>query len=180
MSPSCREAEWSWRCKRSDSGMERSFLKMLRIIARYGLVNCDAPDHRPLIEDELRRAGFRLNEITRAFEWVRELRRQPNWERHAEDLLQAPELSPGATSSGVVTLTIPERSLHFLASLREYGVLDEFLEEEVLNQLMLTLSGEVSVEDVRRTAAIAIFERQFRSGEELFGIFEEEWKLLFN
>jgi len=91
--------------------------------------------------------------------------------------------SPSAQAGGtwkVPVLSLSERAHSFLISLKELGLVDEEMEEEILNRLMLTVDAEIGLEDMKRTAAIVIFEHQFDLSEDYYGIFEEEWKLLFN
>lgn len=157
--------------------MEARLLRMLQILTQLGIEHGEDPARREEMAEALRREGFREFEITRMFEWLGEMRQQPD---HAAQLSMLLRVGGEAAGGGVPMVALTERAHSLLSCLRDLGLIDEAMEEEILNQLMMGREGELSFEDVRRTAAQVIFDRQFRSGEEYYGIFEEEWKLLFN
>lgn len=77
-------------------------------------------------------------------------------------------------------ITLSEKAYGFLNSIKELGLVDDEMEDEILNRLMMMVDAEIGIEDMKRVSAIVIFERQFDANEDYYGIFEEEWKLLFN
>ena len=157
--------------------MEVRLLKMLRVIASFGWQSFDNQDRRDEIEAALANEGFWDFEVTRMFEWLAQLREEPDFERQLDVLLEAASVGKGGYNT---TVNLSERAHSFLTSVRDLGLIDEAMEEEIYNRLMMQSGQELEFEDVRKIAATVIFDRQFRSGEEYYGIFEEEWKLLFN
>ena len=157
--------------------MEVRLLKMLRIIASFGWERFDDSRGRDEIEAALAQAGFWDFEVARMVEWLEQLRGEPDFERQIGVLLEAPD---GSRQGQVPAMSLTDKAHQFLTGLRELGLIDEPMEEEIYNRLMMSSSMELSLGDVRRTAATVIFDRQFRSRDEYYGIFEEEWKLLFN
>ncbi|MFM7202144.1 MAG: DUF494 family protein [Myxococcota bacterium] len=81
-------------------------------------------------------------------------------------------------SDVVVEMTEPAHL--FLKGLRERGVVDERMEEDIINRLMVLNQPEISVVQLKKVAAIVIFEQQFELKDEDYGIYDEEWRLLFN
>lgn len=157
--------------------MEVRLLKMLKIITAFGIDGFDQPPRRDEIVAALAEQGFWDFEISRMFEWLRHLLSEPNFREQLDSLLSA---TADQGDGRVAAMSLSERAHSFLSSVRDLGLIDEAMEDEILNQLMMNSASQISFEDVRRTAAGVIFDRQFRAGEEYYGIFEEEWKLLFN
>ena len=157
--------------------MEVRLLKMLRIIASFGWEGFDDSQRRDEIEAALVQAGFWRFEVARMYEWLDQLRQEADFESQVVTLLDA---ASDPTGGAVPVMNLTERAHAFLTSVRDLGLIDEVMEDEILNQLMMHHGSQISLEDVRRTAAAVIFDRQFRTTEEYYGIFEEEWKLLFN
>jgi len=81
---------------------------------------------------------------------------------------------------GENVIVVSEKAFAFLAHLKELGLIDDAMEDEILNRLMTTEEQQVEFNSMKATAATIIFEHQFDLSEEYFGIFEEEWKMLFN
>lgn len=78
----------------------------------------------------------------------------------------------------VIQMTEPAHA--FLKGLVERGVVDEKMEEDIINRLMVQSISEISLETLKRVAAVVVFEQQFELKDEEYGIYDEEWRLLFN
>lgn len=87
---------------------------------------------------------------------------------------------PPEQQTGEVVVQIADKAQQFLQGLRELGFVDPPMEEEILNNLMLVDGPAVSLDEMKRIAAIVIFERQFELQNETYSIYDEEWRLLFN
>lgn len=79
-----------------------------------------------------------------------------------------------------VVVEMTESAHLFLKGLRERGVVDERMEEDIINRLMVLNQPEISLVMLKKVAAIVIFEQQFELKDEDYGIYDEEWRLLFN
>ena len=154
--------------------MRRRWLDMLLVVEQFGPESWQDEEQRSLLEVTLRHAKFEPFEIQRLMAWLDQVVREPEfpawWERMVRNLHNEP----------TQVLRMTDRAHHFLTSVRDLGLIDSAMEEQILNQLMLATDDRLDLEDIRRTAARVIFERQFQSSEDYYGIFEEEWKLLFN
>lgn len=157
--------------------MGRRLLELLRIILSEGIREGDALASRTWLEPSLIERGYSPEELELAYQWIEHAVRQNDAGK-----VGGMETTTGSAPTGarVPVLTLAEKAHSFLTSLKDLGLVDDQMEEEILNRLMMTRDAEISLEDMKRTAAIVIFERQFDANEEYFGIFEEEWKLLFN
>lgn len=83
-------------------------------------------------------------------------------------------------TQGEALVLVDNGAFKFLENLKEIGVVDPPMEEEIHNRLMLIDGNHVSLEEMKRITAVVIFERQFETQNELYGIYDEEWRLLFN
>lgn len=93
-------------------------------------------------------------------------------------LTSMPMITQNMTGEAIVQV---EQDAHrFLENLKEIGLVDPVMEEEIHNRLMLIDGQNVSLDEMKRITAVVIFERQFESQNEQYGIYDEEWRLLFN
>lgn len=157
--------------------MQRRLWNMLQIMANYGVERFEEEEPRLQLRRELLERGFRELEIKRMFQWLKDLQQLPDYSEQWERLLA---MGAREEEDGLAMLSLGEEAQGFLDTVRELGLIDEAMEDDILNHLMLTHKGNITLGAMRRISAQIIFERQFRAGEDYYGIFEEEWKLLFN
>ena len=157
--------------------MQRRLWNMLQIMAGYGVERFEEEEPRRQLRRELLERGYRELEIKRMFQWLKDLQQMSDYPEQWQRLL---EMGARDNEQGVQMLSLGREAQGFLDAVRELGLIDEAMEDDILNHLMLTHQGKISLSAMRRISAQIIFERQFRAGEDYYGIFEEEWKLLFN
>ncbi len=157
--------------------MGRRLLGIIHTIVVSGPDVLDSEPTRSRLEQRLLADGFLKEEIEAVFEWfsLPAVREEMLARYHKMLAVEKDDEAPDPSIA-----TIRPDALSFLRALKETGLIDETIEEEVVNQLVLTHHGEVGLEDMKRVVATAIFEHQFNSGDEYYNIFDEEWRLLFN
>lgn len=157
--------------------MGRRLLNILRAILSSGPEFLETPETRAQLEHQLLSEGFLKEEIVRAFEWFSTASAREDVFSKIKPLLH-PDVIEQTVESTILDLS--DAAFQFLSSLKELGLVDENMEEEILNRLMMAYSGRIGLAELKRVAAIVIFEHQFDSSDEYYGIFDEEWRLLFN
>lgn len=104
----------------------------------------------------------------------------PNEKENLKGVDVAPLEKEQSKNHTIPVLSISEGAHKFLIQLKDAGLINEKMEEEVFNRLMISKTDKITMDDLKRMSAIVIFEHQFSGSNEYYGIFEEEWKLLFN
>lgn len=99
---------------------------------------------------------------------------EPRWKRPSRRSARTRE------QQADVGVEMTEPAHQFLKGLRERGVVDEKMEEDIINRLMVQNLAEISLVQLKKVAAIVVFEQQFELKDEDYGIYDEEWRLLFN
>lgn len=156
--------------------MDPRFLEMLKMVAQFGEV-WRHPEEFHLLKKILLSAGYAAFEIQALSMWLVEIGATDSAAKHVSALLHQP-VEDEFDASGDI-LQISPGANRFLIAMREVGILSETMEAHLLNKLMLDGRGHITYERIRQGVAEVVFERQFSEGESYFGIFEEEWKLLF-
>ncbi len=157
--------------------MGRRLLAIIRAIMAAGPDVLETDAARSRLEKSLTEDGFLKEEIETVFEWFSvPVVRQEMLSRLDPAFLDAghvPERDPSVSVVG-------KEAMDFLFGLKDLGLVDPSIEEDILNRLLVLHRGEVSLDDMRRMAATIMFERQFSPGNEDYNVFDEEWRLLFD
>lgn len=155
--------------------MGRRLVRILREFLQLESGALTTASSREQIRLDLIEKGYLPDEVDRAIDWYTSLSRQEVDER----LIPMVDAESSSAASPF-ELTVSDRAFRFLTILRELGIIDLTLEDEILNRLMMAQHGRIELEDVKRMAATVVFERQFDGTEEFTAVFDEEWRMLFN
>lgn len=79
-----------------------------------------------------------------------------------------------------VFMRMEPAGVEFIGKLKALKIFEPAMEAELLNRLLLTQGDRITADEVRKTASVVVFERQFDSLDDDFVIYDEQWRLLFN
>ena len=131
---------------------------LLYLFETYMYEEKELGENRDELQQELNDAGFRNNEITKAFTWL-------------EDLASMPEVPNG----GIITPSLTMRHYSadeliridmecrgFLLFLEQMGVLDDLTRELVIERIMALDSNEVDLDQVKWVVLMVLFNQPGR------------------
>jgi Smg protein len=135
--------------------LSRNNLKILRMIASYPVTRGGASDGVGDIK-WLLCEGFSPEEIEEACSWLKGLTLNG-------DLCMAIRDSSGnfytnRVLSNAEALKISEDAYGFLIRLREMGLIDSRLQEEIIEMAMLAAEDEIGMDDIKGITAMLIFD----------------------
>ena len=93
---------------------------------------------------------------------------------------QPVELPGSGLEAPAVLSQLSSSASRFLNALRDVGYLDDVLEDEVLDLVMTSPDGNVSLDDIRYRVASVLFDRQQELDHETLQLLQEEWRLVFH
>jgi Smg protein len=150
-------------------------LAIVNLIAQYFLEEQDPKSENDLVE-ELLAVGFDADEIDAAFSWM---------ENQTLRLPQAEELIAPVTShrvfSGEEQRALSQEARGFLIRLRNVGILEEELFEEIVHKSVEMSDEEVSLREIKTITVLALFARsQHQWRQEFDCLLEDDWTRLLN
>ena len=145
--------------------MGRKQREILAWIGRLA-VSGQVPEDRGRQCEVLVEAGFLLADIEAALDSV-----------SADGVV---DLGPGGLDGPADLSNLTSNATRFLNALRDVGYLDDALEDEVLDLVMATPGGEVSLDAIRHHVAAVLFDRQQELDHETLRLLQEEWRLVFH
>jgi Smg protein len=150
-------------------------LAIVNIITRYFLEEHEPKSESDLVE-ELLAVGFGADEIDAAFNWMEDQTlRQPPQEGLAAPLLSHRVFSPDEQR------ILSSEARGFLINLRNLGLLDETLFEEIIHKSVEMSDEEVSFREIKTVAILALFARsQHQWRHEFDCLLEDDWTRLLN
>ena len=155
--------------------MRERVLAIVNLIAQYFLEEQDPKSESDLVE-ELLAIGFDADEIDAAFNWM---------ENHTLRAMPSQELAVPVVTHRVFTgeeqryLTREARG--FLVRLRNTGILDEELFEEIVHKSVQFTDEEVSLKEIKTITVLALFARsQHQWRQEFDCLLEDDWSRLLN
>lgn len=156
--------------------MARNSLKILRMIA--GHIADSGPD-RPFGLKWLQKEGFSQEEVEEACTWFKNLTVNG-------DLCMAIKDADGNFYTNRVlntteALKISEEAYGFLIRLKELGLIDSQLQEEIIETAMLAVEDEIGMDDIKGIAAMLIFDHspsQWKS--DIMDVLNDRWEKIYH
>jgi Smg protein len=151
-------------------------LAIVSIIAHYIMEDGQLPANGDLVE-ELLAVGFEAEEIDAAFNWM-------------ENLSLHPSTDPSNSS-----LTVPSQRIFtpdecraiareargFLMRVREMGIIDQNILEEIIQKALHTEEGEVSLKDIKTLTALTLFSHSHHEWlREVDCFMDDDWTRLYH
>ena len=155
--------------------MRERVLAIVNLIAQYFLEEQDPKSESDLVE-ELLAIGFAAEEIDAAFSWM---------EHHTLRTMPSQELTVPVITTRVFT-SEEQRALTgeargFLVRLRNTGILDEELFEEIVHKSVQFADDEVTLKEIKTITVLALFARsQHQWRQEYDCLLEDDWSRLLN
>lgn len=133
--------------------MTRDSLKILRLIASYINKGESTGD---VINKLLMKEGFSPDEIDKAYSWLKGLTMNGDLRVAIKD-----DNGDYYTNGGLNAnepLKINEDAYGFLIRLKEMGLVDAQLQEEIIEMAMLAAEDEIGIDDIKGITAMLIFD----------------------
>ena len=155
--------------------MRERVLAIVTLLAQYFLEEPEPRSENDLIE-ELLAVGFEVDEIDAAFNWM---------ENQTLRLPQARDLIAPVTSHRVFSpeeqRALSREARGFLIRLRDGGVLEEELFEEIVHKSVQMTDEAVSLKEIKTVTILALFARsQHQWRQEFDCLLEDDWSRLLN
>lgn len=155
--------------------MRERILEIVSLIAQFVMEERDPLTEIEIIE-ELLAAGFESEEINAAFNWITNISFTPPAKAR-------PQLAAAGnrvfSPEEARLLSCESRGL--LLRLRELGVLDDELCEEIIDRARQTADGEVGLKELKTLAALTLFTRaQDDWIRDVDFILEDDWSRLYH
>ena len=155
--------------------MRERVLAIVNLITQYFLEDHEPKSESDLVE-ELLAVGFDVDEIDAAFSWMEEQTLRPP----QADGLGTPLLSHRVFSPEEQRLLSGD-ARGFLVRLRNLGILDEELFEEIIHKSVEMSDEEVPLREIKTIAVFALFARsQHQWRHEFDCLLEDDWSRLLN
>lgn len=155
--------------------MRERVLAIVNLIAQYFLEEQEIRSENELVE-ELLAIGFDADEIDAAFSWME----NQTLQLPRDAGLSAPILSH-RVFSGEEQRILGRDARGFLIRLRNAGILDEELFEEIIGRTVEMNDEEVSLREIRTITVLALFVRsQHQWRQEFDSLLEDDWGRLLN
>ena len=155
--------------------MRERILEIVSLIAQFVMEERDPLTETEIVE-ELLAAGFESEEIDAAFGWMENVSLAPS-------LKSRPPLAAAGNRvfSPEETRLLSCEARGLLLRLRELGVLDDELCEEIIDRARQTADDEVDLKELKTLAALTLFTRaQDDWIRDVDFILEDDWSRLYH
>lgn len=150
--------------------MNERVLVIVTIIAQYILSDLDFPAESDLV-NELLASGFAEDEINAAFLWMERLNHDPR--ERLSPAFRAPTFRVFAPEE---TRLLSLEARGFLVRLRNLGLIDETLLDEMIQRATSEASEELNLDDIKSVAAQTLATHaQSEWGNEIASILDDDW-----
>ncbi|HKK00761.1 MAG TPA: DUF494 family protein [Desulfuromonadales bacterium] len=155
--------------------MKERILEIVSLIAQFVMEERDPLTEMEIVE-ELLAAGFESDEINAAFSWIANVTFTPP-EKTRPPLAEA----GNRVFSPEETRLLSREARGLLIRLRELGVLDDELCEEIIDRARQMAEGEISLKELKSLAALTLFTRaQDDWTHDVDFVFEDDWSRLYH
>jgi Smg protein len=151
-------------------------LAIVSLIAHYVMEDGQLPASSDLVE-ELLAVGFDAEEIDAAFNWMESLSLQPN--------NQSPNAPLAVPSQRIFTtdecLALSREARGFLVRIREMGIIDDEVQEEIIDKALNMADDEVSLGEMKTLTALTLFSHSHSTWlREVDCFMEDDWARLYH
>jgi Smg protein len=160
----------------TENSLKERVLAIVSIIAHYISEDGQLPTNGDLVE-ELLAAGFEAEEIDAAFHWMESLSLHESGEQPIRPLtLPSHRIF---TSEECQALSCEARG--FLLRVREMGIVDGELLEEIIQKAMQATEDEVSLREMKTLTALTLFSRSHHEWlREVDCFMDDDWARLYH
>lgn len=158
------------------NSLKERVLAIVSIIAHYISEDGQLPANGDLVE-ELLAAGFEAEEIDAAFHWMESLSLHEDSQRPDHPLT----LPSHRIFTKEECQVLSRDARGFLLRVREMGILDEELQEEIIQKAMQTAEDEVSLREMKTLTALTLFSRSHHEWlREVDCFMDDDWARLYH
>lgn len=155
--------------------MRERVLAIVSLIAQYVMEDQDILTENDLIE-ELLAVGYAADEIDAAFLWMENLSLQTRKNTKASLVVPANRIF---SQEECRDLSLEARG--FLLRLRNLGIIDDELEDEIIDRAVRTNDDEVDLKEIKNVAALVLFARSHDDWlREIECFIDGDWKRLYH
>ncbi|APG24975.1 MULTISPECIES: DUF494 domain-containing protein [Syntrophotalea] len=156
--------------------LKERVLAIVSIIAHYIMEDGQLPANGDLVE-ELLAVGFEADEIDAAFNWMENLSMHPDADPSTRPLT--------VPSQRIFTAeecqAIAREARGFLMRVREMGIIDGNLLEEIIQKALNTDDDEVSLKDIKTLTALTLFSHSHHEWmREVDCFMDDDWTRLYH
>jgi len=156
--------------------LKERVLAIVSIIAHYIMEDGQLPANGDLVE-ELLAVGFEAEEIDAAFNWMENLSLDQNADPSAHPLT--------VPSQRIFTAeecqSIAREARGFLLRVREMGIIDQNILEEIIQKALHTEEDEVSLKDIKTLTALTLFSHSHHEWmREVDCFMDDDWTRLYH
>jgi len=152
-------------------------LAIMTLIAQYVMENPDFSSETDIVE-ELLAVGYDEEEIDAAFNWMETVSLSLHTSSQTDQIFSTP-VQRIYSSDEIRKLSLEARG--FLVRLRNTGIIDEEIQEEILDRALQTDEDEVTLKEMKTVTALTLFSRSQEEWQrEVDCIIEEDWGRLFH
>lgn len=153
-------------------------LKILKILASHVINSGDSVDMTSGIK-WLQREGFSADEIEEACAWLKNLTLNGDLCMALKDCNG--DFYKNRVLNTTESLKINEDAYGFLIRLKEMGLIDRTLQEEIIEIAMLAADDEIGMDDIKGITAMVIFDHspsQWKS--DIMNIINDRWERVYH
>lgn len=154
-------------------------IDIVTLIVNHLLNDMDLVEDEKEIIENLMLAGYDLKEIQAAYSWVQNIA-----------FTCKPDIKPKQVSTKSSSFRVlsheenyyftPE-AFGFLIKLHDFGIIDDFLREEIIERAMLLSSDEIGLEEIKLVTILMLFDySKIDSKHQVVGLLDDNWEQWMN
>ena len=159
--------------------MRERIFSIIEIIVRQILISKNLVHDEKEIVEYLISEGYNLEEVNTAFSWIRDIA--------GEQKVKSPLRKSLNESNNIRILSSDEKisfnkeAYGFLIRLKEFGFIDNELQEEIIERAQYFTDGEVGLDEIKSIAAMVMMNHSGTEwGEDINRLFNDEWESAVN
>jgi len=139
---------------------------IVNLIVNHILENDDLDHEKNNVMENLISKGYNPNEIIDAFTWIRSFATNLYNDMQFDKFYNKPHAFRILSEEERMRFTV--EAWGFLIKLRELGIIDDSLREEIINKALLIIDDEVDLDDIMIVASLAVFRQSYPLFKEEF------------
>lgn len=146
--------------------MKERIFGIVNLIVNHILENDDPEHNKNNVMETLVSKGYNPNEIIDAFTWIRSFAVNLYNDMQFDKFHHKPHAFRILGEEERIRFTV--EAWGFLIKLRELGIIDDPLREEIINKALLIIDDEVDLDDIMIVASLSIFRHSYSFYREEF------------